>query len=661
MNDRLSNQIQSLITSGLKYFKLIILDIISISVSFYLAFFFVYGGNVPSEFMQNLHVYIILGFILTTFLMLLVKAYVVDINAFNVLDAVRMGIILLIGYTIYLLLNSILMTKLSFLVLLNFICINTLMFGMTRLFLRSISWFRGRLFLNLRDDSKVKNILIFGAGGAGQYLMNLLMYEPKERCRVVCFIDDNTKLWGRRIKGVKVLGGREYIPKAADQYHIDEIIVAIPHVDNSTIREIFNYCTLANCNIKRFANMSNFCGDSLAKATIDDVKLEDLLGRTEIKLNMLHVKEMISGKTVLITGGAGSIGSEICRQVLEFGAKRIIIFDFNENGLFEIENELKKTCSKHQFVCVLGSVRDVLRLREVFAQYTPDVVFHAAAHKHVPMMEINPYEALTNNVIGTYNTALIAEEYNVRQFVLISTDKAVNPSNIMGASKRIAEMVIQTINSKSKTVFSAVRFGNVLGSNGSVIPLFKRQISEGGPITVTDRNVKRYFMTIPEAVQLVMEASTMAKGREVFVLNMGEPVNIYELASTMIRLSGLIPGKDIKINVTGLREGEKLFEEISLDTENVEKTENDRIFILKGKPHDDEFFNSALTKLFSIIVNRQDDKLYAAVKTLVPTFHCERFGMAMIPSLSGSSGKKASLKEVSRHPASIHVVGGEKK
>ncbi|MHB1315303.1 MAG: polysaccharide biosynthesis protein [Christensenellales bacterium] len=589
------------------------------------------------------------------------NCYTVDINTFNLLDAIKAVACFLAGYALYLLLNNILTVKLPIIILLNFFCINTFLFGTARLLLRAVSWFSVRIFLHQKDNAKIKNIIIFGAGGAGQYLLNLLMYAPKDRCRIVCFIDDDPKLWGRRIKGVRVLGGRENIPKAAEQYKVDEIIIAIPHVDNSTIREIFNYCALANCNIKRFANMTNFTGDSLAKATIDNVKLEDLLGRSEIKLNMVPVKEMISGKTVLITGGAGSIGSEICRQALEFGAHRIIIFDFNENGLFEIGNELSRTYAKNKYVCVLGSVRDALRLREVFVQYSPSIVFHAAAHKHVPLMEINPYEALTNNVIGTYNTATVAKEYDVHQFILISTDKAVNPTNIMGASKRIAELVIQYLSVNSKTVFSAVRFGNVLGSNGSVIPLFKRQISEGGPITVTDRNIKRYFMMIPEAVQLVLEASTMAKGREVFVLNMGEPVNIYDLACTMIRLSGLKPEKDIHIQFTGLRDGEKLFEEISLDTELVEKTQNDRIFILKTEPQDYKYIENILTKLFNIVANRLDDEVYPMVKSLVPTFCDERFDTTSVTAWHTPFSKITPMKDRVKQNAPIHIIGGEKK
>ncbi|HWR22319.1 MAG TPA: nucleoside-diphosphate sugar epimerase/dehydratase, partial [Feifaniaceae bacterium] len=612
----------------LRIMKFLFLDLLSVSAAFYFALFFCFGGSVPFLYLSHLYIYIMLGFALSALLMALAHAYATEIILFNLTDATRMGACLMGGYAVLWLINRVLAAPLPLLVLINYICLNTLLMGVARLLMRMWAWFHKRILISPYRGGHVKNILIFGAGGAGQYLLNMLMYTPKERCRIVGFIDDDPRLWGRSIKNVPVMGSREHIPKIAQQYHIDEIIIAIPHVDNSTIREIFKYCTQANCATRRFANMSNFTGESLSKATIDEIRLEDLLGRSEVRLNMQPVQELISGKTVLVTGGAGSIGSEICRQSLKLGARTIIIFDFDENGLFTIGYELSKTYAKHKFHTVLGSVRDSSRLDEVFSGYRPDIVFHAAAHKHVPMMEINPYEALTNNVVGTYNAAITAMRYDVQKFILISTDKAVNPSNIMGASKRIAELLIQSMNRHdggSRTVFSAVRFGNVLGSNGSVIPLFKRQISEGGPVTVTDRNITRYFMTIPEAVQLVLEASSMAKGHEIFVLNMGEPVRIYDLACTMIRLAGLTPEKDVPIQITGLRDGEKLYEEISLNTECIEETENNRIFILKTDPVKHRVTENALTELFSAVSNRQDEQVSSIIKSLVPTFESELF------------------------------------
>lgn len=624
---QLANALQSITNILLHYLIYLTIDFVCIAGSFFLAVSFRFG-TIPEQALSAMPIYILLCFLFTDVLMLALRFYAIDMIMFNLLDALRMGLCLSLGYLLLLYFNGLLAVSLPFSVLMNFFFLNTLLQGCYRLLIRAWFWFHGKYVLNLLGQETCKNILIFGAGDAGQYLLNMLMYKPKEKCRVVGFIDDNDTLWGIRIKGVKVLGGRELIPKVSARYHVSEIIIAIPHVDNSTIREIFGFCANANLTVKRFANLTKFTERSLSKATIDEVKIEDLLGRDEVKLDMLSVKNLISGKVVLVTGGAGSIGSEICRQVLQYGAKLLVIFDFHENGLFEIGNDLIKTYPKNQFCTVLGSIRDDKRLREVFHTYAPDLVFHAAAHKHVPMMEINPYEALTNNVIGTYNVANIAKECSVSKFILISTDKAVNPTNIMGASKRIAELLIQYMNLNSKTVFSAVRFGNVLGSNGSVIPTFKKQISEGGPVTVTDRNIKRFFMTIPEAVQLVLESSAMAKGAEIFVLNMGEPVLIYDLACTMIRLSGLVPHKDIEVKITGLRDGEKLYEEINMDNENVRKTENDRVFILNSDQFRPELVNRELNNLFDVIKGRRHEELYATIRIFVPSFFDNRFSLS---------------------------------
>lgn len=623
---KLANTLQSAVSTALRNMMFLSADFLCVAFAFQLALLFRFG-TIPGQYVRILPGFVVLGFVLTAGLMLVLKSYTVDMVHFNLLDALKMGLCLVLGYLMLLYFNQTAAARLPLGVLFNFCCIHTLLLGSYRLLLRAWHWFHGKYILDLKQEA-AKNILIFGAGDAGQYLLNMLMYNPKEKCRVVGFIDDNDSLWGMRIKGVKVLGGRELIPKVSMRHHISEIIIAIPFVDNSTIREIFGYCANANLTVRRFANLTSFTERSLSKATIDDVKIEDLLGRSEIKLDMVAVKELIWGKTVLVTGGAGSIGSEICRQALRYGAKMIVIFDFNENGLFEIGGELAEQYSKTRFCTVLGSIRDEKRLREVFHTYSPDIVFHTAAHKHVPMMELNPYEALTNNVIGTYNVANAAKECGASRFILISTDKAVNPTNIMGASKRIAELLIQYMNLGSSTIFSAVRFGNVLGSNGSVIPIFRRQISAGGPVTVTDRDMKRFFMTIPEAVQLVLESSAMAKGAEIFVLNMGEPVSIYELACTMIRLSGLVPDKDIKIKITGLRDGEKLYEEISMDSEKIRKTENDRVFILNSEHFSPELVQSEISRLFSVIYGRKHEELYDTIRIFVPSFFDSRFSLS---------------------------------
>jgi len=367
--------------------------------------------------------------------------------------------------------------------------------------------------------------------------------------------------------------------------------------------------------------MSSFTFEGLAKSTISEVRVEDLLQRDEVKLDLESVQQMIRGKVVLVTGGAGSIGSELCRQIMHYGARQLVVFDFNENGLFEIAGELGQKYSESLFAVCLGSIRDRERLDAVFAKYRPHIVFHAAAHKHVPMMERNPREAILNNIIGTQNVAESAVAHGVEKFIQISTDKAVNPSNIMGATKRVAELIIQQQQLIGRTVFAAVRFGNVLGSNGSVVSVFKKQIRSGGPLTVTDKDITRYFMTIPEAVQLVLESGSIAQGGEIFVLDMGSPVKIYDLAVTMIKLSGLEPEKDVKIEITGLRPGEKLFEEISLTEETVTRTAKDKIFVLNSSFESErEQVEASFAKLRKYIDNKDYSMAYSQIKVLIPSF-----------------------------------------
>lgn len=476
------------------------------------------------------------------------------------------------------------------------------------------------LIFRLRGTSDMDRVIIFGAGDAGKYLVDLLNNDKTKHLRAVAFIDDNPLLEGKKIKGLPVVGPRTLIPHAAEKYKAKQIIIAIPFVDNSTIRDIFNLCVEANCTVRRFGNMTTFTANGLSKATINEVRVEDLLGRDVVRLDLESVSKYISGRTILVTGGAGSIGLELCRQILHYGAKKVVIFDICENMLFEATEELGQKFPKSQFVTCIGSIQDRVRLREVFELYKPQVVFHAAAHKHVPMMELNPREALKNNVMGTLYLVETAIKYKIDRFILISTDKAVNPTNIMGASKRIAEMLIQRANAWGGTKFAAVRFGNVLGSNGSVVPLFKKQIQTGGPITVTDKNMKRYFMTIPEAVQLVLEAGSITKGGEIFVLDMGEPVSIYDLATSMIRLSGLQPEKDIKIIITGLRPGEKLYEEIRLSEESVTKTDKERIFVLKAGQSAPSAFETEFDKLCQSIDKHDFASAFKGVALLVPTF-----------------------------------------
>ena len=603
-----------------RYFLFLTADLFFSALSIFLSLYFRFGISIPMEYLAHLPLYIIVSWFTTSGVLLLMRFYFVDRTLFNITSFLNISISLFVGYICFGLVNLIIYEPLPWGVVFNY-CIIIFVFMIAyRLLLMFAISFLGGIRWNARYNESCNRVLIIGAGEVGKFLLNKLRYDRDDHRRVIGFIDDNIELWGRNINGVKVLGGCSNLIEIISNFDIGSVIVAAPHVKHSVLRSIVEQCESADCNVRQFAGMNVVDEYSLKKATLREISLQELLGRDEASLDMLPVQNLLRGKTVLVTGGAGSIGSEVCRQVLLFGAKKVIILDFNENGLFEIGGELDKNYDKSKFETVLGNIRETQRLEEVFQKYKPQIVFHAAAHKHVPMMEINPYEALVNNVIGTYQVAQSAINHNTERFILISTDKAVNPTNVMGASKRIAELLIQHLNVKSPTIFSAVRFGNVMGSNGSVIPVFKKQIENGGPVTVTDRNIKRYFMTIPEAVQLVLQAGTMAKGAEIFVLDMGEPVYIYDLACTMIRLAGFEPETDIAIKFVGLRDGEKLFEELHLDSESVSKTDNNQIFILKSAVMDEKMFEEILINLREMVTNRDGENLASQIAKLIPGF-----------------------------------------
>ena len=470
-----------------------------------------------------------------------------------------------------------------------------------------------------KSDPRVPT-LVYGAGEAGNYLIENVRLNHARTVKLVGYIDDNERLWGQTVGGFHVFGGGELLEELVRKYAVREVIIAIPSASSDFIRGVFRRCSAMGVVVKRYGTLDDVTSEDFIHAPINTIDFEKLLRRDSVTLNMDAVKRFVSGKTVLVTGGVGSIGSEICRQTLKCGAARVVIVDINENGLFFMKNELDEAGCGGRFEVLLGSVRDRPRMHEIFDKYRPQIVFHAAAHKHVPMMEGNPKEALKNNVLGTINVANESIVSHVEKFILISTDKAVNPTNIMGASKRIAEMVVQVMNSGVATDFAAVRFGNVLGSNGSVVPYFEQQIEQGGPVTVTHREMKRYFMTIPEAVQLVLEAGAMATGGEIFVLDMGKPVYIYDRACDMIRLHGMEPNRDIEIKITGLRPGEKLFEEISLAEEDTTKTANDKIYINKPVAYDEEDFSRRVKALETAMTNGDLDGVFCRVKELVPTF-----------------------------------------
>ena len=471
-----------------------------------------------------------------------------------------------------------------------------------------------------RGTKQLDRVMIIGAGAAGQMLIKEMQNASKLNTKVCCVIDDNPNKKGRFIEGIEIVGNRHDIATMVQKYRITTIIYAIPSSDPQERKVILNICKETNCRLKTIPGMYQLVNDEVSVSHLRDVEISDLLGREQVKVNNDEIFAGIEGKTILVTGGGGSIGSELCRQIAKANPRQLIIFDIYENNAYAIQQELRRALPDLNLVTLIGSVRNTNRINSVMEVYRPDIVFHAAAHKHVPLMEDSPNEAIKNNVLGTYKTAVAAANHGVKKFVLISTDKAVNPTNIMGASKRLCEMVVQMMDRRSEnTSFVAVRFGNVLGSNGSVIPLFKKQIEEGGPVTVTDKRIIRYFMTIPEAVSLVLQASYYAKGGEIFVLEMGEPVKIDDMARNLIRLSGYTPDVDIKIVYTGLRPGEKLYEELLMGEEGLQETENKKIHIGRPIEMDDAWFAGKLAELEKAC-NSETDRIRELVSEVVPTY-----------------------------------------
>ena len=482
-----------------------------------------------------------------------------------------------------------------------------------------------RFYVNRQDNSRPAagrdRVMIIGAGRAGQTLIKEMLSSSKMNVQVCCIIDDNPNKKGRVLEGIPIVGNRYDIVDAVKKYDINRIVYAIPATTGKNRKDILNICKDTGCRMQTVPGVYQLVNGEVSVSKLRDVEITDLLGRAQVKVNNDEILAAIRGKTVLVTGGGGSIGSELCRQIAKSEPKKLVIFDIYENNAYEIQQELiRKYGDKLNLDVRIGSVRNTNRIRWIMDTYRPDIVFHAAAHKHVPLMEDSPNEAIKNNVIGTYKTAKAAAKAGVKKFVLISTDKAVNPTNIMGASKRLCEMVVQMMNRKCPdTDFVAVRFGNVLGSNGSVIPLFKKQIAEGGPVTVTDKNIIRYFMTIPEAVSLVLQAAYYAKGGEIFVLDMGDPVKIDDMARNLIRLSGYEPDVDIMVEYTGLRPGEKLFEELLMDEEGLQETENELIHIGKPIEMDDEWFQEKLKELDQES-RLEDGKIKEIVAGIVSTY-----------------------------------------
>lgn len=596
---------------------LIIADIIFINLAFIFGFIVRFDFDVPKEYIASYFKLVPIFTVVYIGLLYIFKMYRTLWSNASIDEFVKGLFACTIAGIMTVGLNNILIDRLpNSIVILSSALIYLMVVGL-RLSYRIYR--RLAIYGSIKVKKASQRVLVIGAGACGHMVINEMYKNKQINMRPVAIIDDDKNKLGKYLQGVKVVGNRSNIENVVEDFNIDAIIIAISSTSAKNKKEIIEECQKTSAKIKIIPGVYEIMGGKISLSKMRDVDLKDLLGREEIELDKIGVSNYLDGKTVLVTGGGGSIGSELCRQIANFKPKKLLILDIYENSAYDIQNELRMNYKDLDLFTIIASVRDKKRIRKIFKEYSPDVVFHAAAHKHVPLMEDNPEEAIKNNVVGTLNVCEVCDEFNVDKFVLISTDKAVNPTNIMGATKRLCEMIVQAMNKKSKTDYVAVRFGNVLGSNGSVIPLFKNQIKNGGPVTLTHKEIIRYFMLIPEAAQLVLQAGSYAKGGEIFVLDMGEPVKIYDLAKKLIRLSGFEPEKDIKIKVTGLRPGEKLYEELLMDGELTE-TENKKIFI--GAPSDFEIqqLRCEIKELLFVAVNGDGESLKDRMKEVVPTY-----------------------------------------
>lgn len=599
---------------------LIFLDIVFINISSFLALwvrFNMRSSDIPMEYLRSVQEIVLMNTIVTVIIFAVFRLYT---------SLWRFASIKELVYIIQACLISALFNILVYYMTYRIMYRSYYLLYVTALFLLTcLSRFSYRLARLLYRGNihgrYVRNTMIIGAGEACNVVMKELELSTELDSKICCVVDDNPRKHGTYIHGVKVVGDRNQIIKSAEKYNISEIIIAIPSADKRERQKILEICQrVPDCELKILPGVYQLVKGEVSVSKICSVEIEDLLGREPVQIRTKKIAHYVSDKVVLVTGGGGSIGSELCRQIAANGVRQLIIFDIYENNAYDIQQELRGKYPNLDLIVLIGSVRNGRKVNSVFARYSPDIVYHAAAHKHVPLMEDSPNEAIKNNVFGTYKVALAADRYGVEKFVLVSTDKAVNPTNIMGASKRMCEMIVQVFSNLSKTEYVAVRFGNVLGSNGSVIPLFKRQIETGGPVTVTHPEIIRYFMTIPEAVSLVLEAGASAKGGEIFVLDMGQPVKIVDLAKNLIRLSGYTLGVDIEIKYTGLRPGEKLYEEILMEEEGLENTENEKIHVGKPIDFDEQEFLNDLEELYREAY-AETDGMKDIVHKIIPTYH----------------------------------------
>lgn len=598
---------------------LIIIDIFLINISYLLSLYFRFTSDIPSEQIISYR----RNFIIITFVYIIVfyvfKLYdslwgyaSIDELTFVVGGCVAANLLSIVC-------GKIIQSRLPYSVSVLAGIMTILLVGGFRISFRIYR--RSIISFNNKSNKHKQKVMVIGAGAAGAMIIKDMKHHHEMRYEPVALVDDDKHKVGTSISRIKVMGTRNEIVEIAREKNIDIILIAIPSIDNKNKKEIIDICKQTGCKVQLVPSIYEVIDGKVSLSKIRNVDYEDLLGREPIKLDMNGIEGYIKDRVVLITGGGGSIGSELCRQVNKFSPKEIIILDNYENGVYELQNEFKYKHINVNLKTVIASIRDRKRLENIFKEYKPEIVFHAAAHKHVPLMEENPVESIKNNVFGTLNLAECADIFGVKRFVMISTDKAVNPTNIMGASKRVCEMIIQSIDKKSNTEFVSVRFGNVLGSNGSVIPIFKNQIVHGGPVTVTHPEINRFFMTIPEAAQLVLQAGVFAKGGEIFVLDMEKPVKIYDLACDLIKLSGFEPNVDIKIEFVGLRPGEKLYEEVLTEEEGLGKTQHNKIFV--GKPTFSDFdkLKEQLEELRIIVEKDNKEEVIHKIEQLVPTYN----------------------------------------
>ena len=604
----------------LKKLLLIIYDIIAVSVSGYLALlmrFELEPSQIPEQFLNPYRRYnwiMIIVTILVFYVFRLYSSLWTYAGAVELINVVLAGCVVGGFQIVFYALIDVRMPRSYWLLFtMNLI---VLIFA-SRYFYRAFRWIVG--YIRGENAAEMHRVMVVGAGAAGNVLIKEIRNSRYIHKKVVCAIDDDRDKIGSFIHGVKIMGNRYEIPRLAKELAVDEIIIAMPAVSQKEIKGILDICKETGCEMKRLPGIYQLVNGDVSVAKLKDVDVNDLLGRDPIEVDLDSILGYVENKVIMVTGGGGSIGSELCRQIASHHPKQLVLVDIYENTTYDIQNELRRNYPELNLVVLIASVRNTKRMDMIFEKYRPDIVYHAAAHKHVPLMEDSPNEAVKNNVLGTWKVVQAADKWKVKRFVMISTDKAVNPTNIMGATKRICEMIIQTYNRHSETEFVAVRFGNVLGSNGSVIPLFKKQIEAGGPVTVTHPDIIRYFMTIPEAVSLVLQAGAYAKGGEIFILDMGEPVKIVDLARNLILLSGHKPDDDIKIEFTGLRPGEKLYEEMLMAEEGMQDTENKLIHIGKPIQMDEEKFMQQLNDLRDYLVQEPDD-IRRVVQEIVPTY-----------------------------------------